>query len=59
MVGPKRLSYLGEERRMSGREVTVGGWSWIGSIPYPITIMSRVGHKLLQQLSLLISRLKD
>jgi hypothetical protein len=59
MVGLKRLSCLGEERRMSGREVVVGGHCWSGSIPYPIVTTSRVGHKLPQQLSLLISGLKD
>jgi hypothetical protein len=55
----EKLSCLGEERRVSGREVVVGGRSWSGSILYTIATMSRVGHKLLQQLSLLISRLKD
>jgi hypothetical protein len=59
MVGLKRLSCLGQDRRMSGREVAVGGQSWSGSIPYPIDTTSRVGHKLPQQLSLLISGLKD
>jgi hypothetical protein len=57
MVGLKRLSCLGEERWMSGREVAIGGWS--GSIPFPIATMSRVGHKLPQQLGLLVSRLND
>jgi hypothetical protein len=59
MVGLKRLSCLGQDRRMSGHEVAVGGQSCSGSIPCPIDTTSRVGHKLPQQLSLLISGLKD
>jgi hypothetical protein len=59
MVGLKRLSCLGEDRRMSGREVTVGGQSWGGSIPCPIATTSRVANELPQQLSLLVSELKD
>jgi hypothetical protein len=59
MVGLKRLSYLGEERRVSGCEVVVASQSWSRSIPYPIFTTSRVGDKLLQQLGLLISGLKD
>jgi hypothetical protein len=59
MVSLKRLSYLSEEQWMSGCEVTVGSQSWSGSISCPIASMSRVGHELPQQLSLLISGLKD
>jgi hypothetical protein len=35
VVGLKRLSCLGEERRMHSREVAVGGQSWSGSISCP------------------------
>jgi hypothetical protein len=59
VISLKRLSCLGEERRVSGREVTVGGTSWSGSISCPIGTTSRVGHELPQQLSLLIVGLKD
>jgi hypothetical protein len=46
VVSLKRLSYLGEERLVSGREVTVGGQSWSGSISCPNATTSRVGHEL-------------
>jgi hypothetical protein len=59
VISLKRLSCLGEERWMGGREVTIGGQSRSRSISCPIATMSRVGHELLQQLSLLISGLKD
>jgi hypothetical protein len=59
MVGLKRLSCLGEERRVHSREVVVGGRSWSGSISCPIATTSRVGHELPQQLGLLVMRLKD
>jgi hypothetical protein len=59
VISLDRLSYLGEERRMSGRKVTVGGQSGRGSIPGPITTTSRVGHELMQQLGLLIPGLED
>jgi hypothetical protein len=36
VVGLKRLSCLGEERRVRSHEVTVGSWSWSGSISCPI-----------------------
>jgi hypothetical protein len=35
VISLERLSYLGEERRVSGYEVVVGGWSWSGSISCP------------------------
>jgi hypothetical protein len=41
-----RLSYLGEERPVSGHEVTIGSRSWNGSIPCPMATTSRVGHQL-------------
>jgi hypothetical protein len=44
---------------MSGREVAVGGQSWSESISCTIATMSRVGHDLPQQLSLLVMRLED
>jgi hypothetical protein len=44
--GLKRLSCLGEERRMRSHEVTVGGWSWSWSIPCPIATPGGVGNKL-------------
>jgi hypothetical protein len=53
------LSCLGEKQWMSGREVIVGGQSWTGSIPCPISTTSRVGHKLPLQFGLLASGLKD
>jgi hypothetical protein len=59
VVGLKRLSCLGEERRMRSREVTVGGQSWSWSIPCPIATTGGVGHELLQQLGLLVAGLKD
>jgi hypothetical protein len=59
VVGLKRLSCLGEERRMRGREVAVGGQSWSWSIPCPIATTGGVGHKLPQQLGLLVAGLKD
>jgi hypothetical protein len=59
VIGLKRLSYLREERQVSGREVAVGGRSWSGSISCPIAPASGVGHKLPQQLGLLIVELKD
>jgi hypothetical protein len=46
VIGLKRLSCLGEERRVSGREVTVGGRSGSRSISYPIGTTSIVGHEL-------------
>jgi hypothetical protein len=46
VIGLKTLSCLGEERRVSGREVAVGGRSWSGSISCPIATMSGVGHEL-------------
>jgi hypothetical protein len=46
VIGLERLSCLGEERRVSGRKVTVGSQSWSGSNPCPMTTMSRVGHQL-------------
>jgi hypothetical protein len=54
VISLERLSYLSEERRVSGHKVAVGGRSWSGSIPCPIATMSRVGHKLPQQLSMLV-----
>jgi hypothetical protein len=59
MIGLKRLSCLGEERRVSDREVSVGGRSRSESISCPIATTSRVGHELPQQLGLLIVGLKD
>jgi hypothetical protein len=59
VVSLKRLSCLGEEWQVSGREVTVGGRSWSGSISCPIATTSRVGHELTQELGLLVSGLKD
>jgi hypothetical protein len=59
VVGLQRLSCLGEQRRVSGREVVVGSRSWSGSIPCPIATMGRVGNELLQQLGLLVTGLKD
>jgi hypothetical protein len=46
MISLERLSSLGEERRVSGREVTIGSRSWSGSIPCPLATTSRVGHQL-------------
>jgi hypothetical protein len=59
VISLKRLSYLGEERRVSGRKVAVGGRSRSGSISCPIATTSRVAHELPQQLGLLIVGLKD
>jgi hypothetical protein len=59
VVGLKRLSCLGEERRMRSREVAVGGGSWGWSIPCHIATMGGVGHELPEQLGLLIAGLKD
>jgi hypothetical protein len=46
VISLERLSCLSEERRVSGREVAIGGWSESGSIPDPIATTSRVGHEL-------------
>jgi hypothetical protein len=59
VVSLKRLSCLGEERRMHSHEVVVGGRSWSWSIPCPIATMGGVGNELPQQLGLLIAGLKD
>jgi hypothetical protein len=59
VVGLKRLSCLGEERRMRSHEVAVGGQSWGWSIPCPIATTGGVGHELPQQLDLLDVGLKD
>jgi hypothetical protein len=59
VVGLKRLSCLGEERRMRSREVAVGGRSWSWSIPCPIATTGGVGNELPQQLGLLIAGLMD
>jgi hypothetical protein len=59
VIGLKRLSYLGEERRVHSREVAVGGRSWSWSISCPIATMGGVGNELLQQLGLLVVGLKD
>jgi hypothetical protein len=58
VISLERLSCLGEERRVSGCEVAVGGRSRSGSISYPIATTRRVGHELTQQLGLLILGLK-
>jgi hypothetical protein len=54
VVGLKRLSCLGEERRVPSREVAVGGQSWSGSISCPNATTGGVDNELPQQLSLLI-----
>jgi hypothetical protein len=59
VVGLKRLSCLGEERRMRSREVAVGGWSWSWSISCPVATTGGVGNELPHQLGLLIMGLKD
>ena len=59
VVSLKRLSCLGEERRMRSREVAVGGRSWSWNIPCPIATTGGVGHELPQQFSLLIVGLKN
>ena len=46
VIGLEWLSWLGEEWRVSGREVAVGSRSWSGSIPCPMAAMSRAGHQL-------------
>jgi hypothetical protein len=56
VVSLKRLSCLGEERRMRNREIAVGGRSW--SISCPIATTGGVGNELPQQLSLLIAGLR-
>jgi hypothetical protein len=48
MVGLKRLSYLGEERRVRSREVAVRGRSWSWSISCPIVTTGGVGNELSQ-----------
>jgi hypothetical protein len=57
VISLERLSCLDEERRVSGCEVAVGGRS--GNISCPISTTCRVGHKLSQQLGLLVMGLKD
>jgi hypothetical protein len=57
VVNLKRLSCLGEERRMRSHEVAVGGRSW--SIPHPIATTGGVGNELPQQLGLPVAELKD
>jgi hypothetical protein len=57
VVGLKRLSCLGEERRVRICEFTVGDRSW--SITCPIATTGGVGNELSQQLGLLIMGLKD
>jgi hypothetical protein len=59
VVGPKRLSCIGEERWMRSREIAVGGQSWSWSIPCPIATTCEVGNELPQQLGLLVVGLKD
>jgi hypothetical protein len=59
VVGLKRLSCLGEERRVRSREVAVSGQSWSWSISCPITTTGGVGNELPQQLGLFIAELKD
>jgi hypothetical protein len=59
VIDLKRLSCLSEERRVSGREVTVGGRGWSRSISHPIAPVSRVGCELPQQLGPLITGPKD
>jgi hypothetical protein len=59
VVGLKRLSCLGEERRMRSHEVIVGGRSWSWSIPCPIATTGGVGNELPQQLGLFVAGLKD
>jgi hypothetical protein len=59
VVGLKRLSCLGEERRVRSRELTVGDRSWSGSIYCPIATTGGVGNKVSQQLDLLVVGLQD
>jgi hypothetical protein len=59
VIDLKRLSCLGEERRVSGCKVAIGSRSWSGSISCPIATMSGVVHELLQQLGLLIAGLEE
>jgi hypothetical protein len=47
VVSLKMFSCLGEERRVGGREVTVGGWSRSGSISCLIATTGRVVHELM------------
>jgi hypothetical protein len=54
VISLERLSCLGEERQVSGCEVTIGGRGRSGSIPGPISTTSRVGHELTQQLGMLV-----
>jgi hypothetical protein len=44
VIGLERLSCLGEERRVSGREVAVGDRSGSGNISGPIATTSRVSQ---------------
>jgi hypothetical protein len=46
VISLERLSCLGEEQWVSGREVAIGGRSWSGSISCPIATMSGIGHEL-------------
>jgi hypothetical protein len=46
VVGLKRLSCLGEERRVRSREVAICGQSWSGNISCPIFTTGRVGNEL-------------
>jgi hypothetical protein len=57
MISLEGFSSLGEERRVSSRELAIGGRS--GSISCPIATTSGVGHELPQQLGLLVTGLKD
>jgi hypothetical protein len=59
VIGLERLFCLGEERRVSGREVAIGCRSWSGSISCPIAPMIGVVHETTQQLGLFIPGLKD
>jgi hypothetical protein len=59
VVGLKRLSCLGEEWQVHTHKVAVGGRSWSRSIPCPIATIGGIGNELPQQLSLLITGLKD
>jgi hypothetical protein len=46
VVSLKRLSCLGEERRVCSRKVAVCGQSWSWSIPCPIATTGGVGNEL-------------
>jgi hypothetical protein len=59
VVGLKRLSCIGEERRMRSREIAVGGRSRSWNIPCPIATTGGVSNELPQQLGLLVVGLKD